>query len=187
MAKEIIDVVNENDEVIGQEDRDVVHQKGLTHRHVHVWLYNDKGQIVLQRRSKTAASQPGLLDPAAGGHVPAGMDVVEAALMELKEETGIRAQPGDLKLFKKYKVHSEEPNRNIVNDVFNIEFGYKYNSDIAALKSEAKYGEETGIGFELWNIDDILNLNDESLRARFVKSLLSENNLEMLRDLKNSI
>ena len=44
---EVFDVVNENDEVVGEATRGEVHQNpDLIHRAVHIWLLNDKGEIL---------------------------------------------------------------------------------------------------------------------------------------------
>ncbi len=36
MKEEQLEIINENDEVIGLESRKVVHQKGLLHREIHI-------------------------------------------------------------------------------------------------------------------------------------------------------
>src|SRR6266446_2861813 len=51
MNDEIFDVVNESDEVIGQERRSEVHRLGLQHRAVHVLVFNARGEVFLQKRS----------------------------------------------------------------------------------------------------------------------------------------
>ena len=51
MTEEIFDVVNERDEVIGQQPRSEVHRLGLMHRAVHVLVFNAAGQVFLQKRS----------------------------------------------------------------------------------------------------------------------------------------
>ena len=43
MSEEIFDVVNERDEVIGQQPRGEVHRLGLMHRAVHVLVFNAAG------------------------------------------------------------------------------------------------------------------------------------------------
>lgn len=49
LMSEILDVVNDNDEVIGQAERDRVHSEGLVCRLVYVCFYTAKGEIILQR------------------------------------------------------------------------------------------------------------------------------------------
>ena len=45
MSEEIFNVVNERDEVVGQNTRREVHRLGLKHRAVHVLVFNAAGQV----------------------------------------------------------------------------------------------------------------------------------------------
>ena len=74
MSEEIFDVVNERDEVIGQQPRSEVHRLGLMHRAVHVLVFNAAGQVFLQKRSMKKDRQPGLWDSSASGHMDTGED-----------------------------------------------------------------------------------------------------------------
>lgn len=89
MADELLDVVNDNDEVIGQEMRSVVHQQGLQHRGVHVFLFNEQGEMLIQKRSADRANSPSLLDCSVSEHVKAGESYLEAAIRGMKEEMGL--------------------------------------------------------------------------------------------------
>ena len=44
-------IVDENDEVIGSEDKEIAFQKGLIRRIVRIFVFNSKGELFLQRRS----------------------------------------------------------------------------------------------------------------------------------------
>ena len=48
-GSEIFDVVGENDEVLRQERRDVVHREKLFHRSVHIFVFNSQGQALIQK------------------------------------------------------------------------------------------------------------------------------------------
>ena len=87
--EDIFDVVNEDDQVIGQEPRSVVHAKGLRHRAAHVMVFNAAGEIFLQLRSKTKDNNPGVWDSSCSGHVDAGESYAVAAERELMEEIGL--------------------------------------------------------------------------------------------------
>ncbi len=89
MADELLDVVNDEDEVIGQEMRSTVHQKGLQHRGVHVFLFSDDGKMLIQKRSADRASSPSMLDCSVSEHVKAGEGYLEAAMRGMKEEMGV--------------------------------------------------------------------------------------------------
>ncbi len=88
-AEEWFDVVNERDEVIGRELRRIVHGKGLWHRAVHVLVFNQAGQIFLQKRSMLKDLSPGLWDSSCSGHLDSGEDYDTAAVRELGEEIGL--------------------------------------------------------------------------------------------------
>lgn len=89
MADELLDIVNDNDEVTGQAIRSVVHQQGLQHRGVHVFLFNEQGEMLIQKRSADRANSPSLLDCSVSEHVKAGEGYLEAAMRGLKEEMGV--------------------------------------------------------------------------------------------------
>jgi isopentenyldiphosphate isomerase len=100
MSREIFDVVNERDEVIGQQERSEVHRLGLMHRSVHVLMFNAAGQVFLQKRSMTKDRQPGLWDSSSSGHVDAGEDYDACAVRELGEEIGLKLDAAPQRLFK---------------------------------------------------------------------------------------
>ena len=84
---EKIDVVDGNDNVVGESTREEAHAKGLLHRIVHVIIRNSKGEILLQKRSKNDGI--GNWDASVGGHVDTGESYEQAAKREMMEEVGI--------------------------------------------------------------------------------------------------
>jgi len=100
MKEERFDVVNERDEVIGQQPRREVHRLGLMHRAVHVLVFNAAGQVFLQKRSMKKDRQPGLWDSSTSGHVDGGEDYDACAVRELDEEIGLRLDTTPQRLFK---------------------------------------------------------------------------------------
>ena len=100
MSEEIFDIVNDADEVIGRERRAEAHRLGLKHRAAHILVYNGRGEVFLQKRSRTKDTFPGAWDSSASGHVDCGEDYDACALRELGEELGLQpAQPLE-RLFK---------------------------------------------------------------------------------------
>ena len=89
MTEELLDIVDDNDHVIGQESRTIVHQRGLQHRGVHVFLFTDDGKMLIQKRSADRAASPSLLDCSISEHVKAGEDYHDAAIRGMKEELGV--------------------------------------------------------------------------------------------------
>jgi len=96
MQDELFDIVDEQDQVIGQEFRSVVHELGLWHRGAHVLLFTQDHKMIVQQRSKTKSQSPLALDCSVSEHVIAGETYLEATIRGLKEElglTGINIEP----------------------------------------------------------------------------------------------
>ncbi|HSH95401.1 MAG TPA: NUDIX domain-containing protein [Roseimicrobium sp.] len=100
MSEDIFDVVNERDEVVGRERRSIVHRDKLLHRAVHIFVFNSRGEIFLQKRSMSKDSSPGLWDSSSSGHVDSGEDYDQSAVRELKEEIGLVVNTIPTRLFK---------------------------------------------------------------------------------------
>jgi len=91
---ELFDIVDEHDQVIGQAVRAEVHRRKLWHRAVHAWVFNEKGQVFLQKRSLLKDMAPGLWDSSCSGHLDAGEGYDTAIVRELGEEIGVQlAEP----------------------------------------------------------------------------------------------
>jgi isopentenyldiphosphate isomerase len=94
MDDEILEVVNEQGEVLRLAPRSEIHgNPSLIHRVVHVLVFNEKGELLLQKRSLKKDVAPGRWDTSVGGHVNPGESLIEAAKREMKEELGIDSEP----------------------------------------------------------------------------------------------
>lgn len=89
---EMMDVVNDNDEVVGKASKKEIYQRNLMHRIVQVLVFNSKGEIFLQKRANTVVYKPGYYTGSACGHVISGETYFQAAKRELEEELGIKAE-----------------------------------------------------------------------------------------------
>jgi isopentenyl-diphosphate delta-isomerase type 1 len=88
---ELFDVVDAEDRVIGQERRSRVHARKLAHRAVHVFVFNSRGQLLVQRRSASKDEFPLTYTSSASGHVGATETYEDCAPRELSEEIGLEA------------------------------------------------------------------------------------------------
>ena len=88
-SQELLDVVDADDRVIGVMTRAEIHRQGLMHRAIHVLVFNQSGEMFLQKRSMNKDNNPGLWDSSAAGHVDSGEDYLQCAVRELSEELGI--------------------------------------------------------------------------------------------------
>lgn len=100
MREEIFDVVNERDEVIGRERRSEIHRRGLRHRAVHVLVFNSRGELFLQKRSRAKDCFPGCWDSSAAGHLESGESYDACAVREVREELGLELHSVPKRLFK---------------------------------------------------------------------------------------
>src|SRR3989344_3867087 len=88
---EYIDIVNDNNEVIGSATQEEIYNKKLNHRIVHIFVIHPiSNKIYFQKRSETKSFLPGYYCTSAGGHVQAGETYEKAAKRELFEEIGIQ-------------------------------------------------------------------------------------------------
>jgi isopentenyldiphosphate isomerase len=102
---EILDIVSENDDVIGQDTRVAVHEQHAIHRGVHLFIVNNKGELLVQQRASDKEYYPGYFDASVGAQVISGETYEEAARREAREELGIEL--GELVEIAKYKSFSE--------------------------------------------------------------------------------
>ncbi|MEW2397712.1 NUDIX domain-containing protein [Streptomyces sp. NPDC046862] len=99
-ADEILDIVDENDRVIGQSPRGEAYARGLRHRCAFIHVRDAEGRIFVHRRTPTKLVFPSLYDMWVGGVVGAGESYDDAALREAEEELGVSGLPRPAHLFK---------------------------------------------------------------------------------------
>jgi len=76
----------------GVVDKDVAHREGIWHANIHVWILDRDGRVLLQQRSPSKATSPGLWDISAAGHIRPGED----GRREVEEELGVRVRADQL-------------------------------------------------------------------------------------------
>jgi isopentenyl-diphosphate Delta-isomerase len=114
VAEEYLDVVDENNRVIGREARSVIHRTGLWHRGVHIFLFTPDRKLLVQERSLQQLS-PNMLDCSVSEHLKTGEDYPDAAKRGLREELGIESIL--LKQVLQFKMNYG-PNDNIISALY---------------------------------------------------------------------
>ncbi len=89
MMEEQVILVDKKDNVIGKAGKLEAHQKGLLHRALSVFIFNSKGEILLQQRAPHKYHTPFLWSNTACSHPRINELVKHAAERRLKEEMGI--------------------------------------------------------------------------------------------------
>ncbi|WP_202819124.1 NUDIX domain-containing protein [Actinosynnema sp. ALI-1.44] len=99
-ADEVLDIVDEHDQVVGQAPRKDVYARKLRHRCVFVLASDAGGRVFVHRRTAQKLVFPSLYDMFVGGVVGAGESYDEAALREAEEELGVSGLAAPVPLFK---------------------------------------------------------------------------------------
>lgn len=139
---ELLEIVDENDCVIGTRSRADIHTLGLRHREVHVWFVTLQNEIIFQRRSATKDTFPNLLSASVGGHVEIGQTYEQAAIREIEEETGVTITTGQLHPLVKLRIESIDDNGK-KNNPFRQIFWVRYQGRVKDLCIE----QQDGAGF----------------------------------------
>lgn len=94
--EEILDLVDNDDNVIGTISRQEVYAQGIkNYRCVHAFIQNSEGQLWIPRRVGSKKLYPNALDFSVAGHVEAGETYEEALVKEAKEEVRLELVPND--------------------------------------------------------------------------------------------
>lgn len=99
-AEEIIDIVDEQDRVVGRARRAEAYARGLRHRAAFVLVRDGADRIFVHRRTAHKLVFPSLYDCFVGGVLGAGESYDEAALREAEEELGVSGLPQPEPLFR---------------------------------------------------------------------------------------
>jgi isopentenyldiphosphate isomerase len=89
---EMVDIVDENDNVIGRTTWDEAVKNNLLRRSVRIFILNSKGEMLLQKKSKKVKIHPDIWTSSASGSVISEKNYEETAQKELIEETGIETK-----------------------------------------------------------------------------------------------
>ncbi len=163
--KEIIDVVDKKDNVVGKARIDNAHYKGFRHRVSAVWIFNNKDEILLQKRANRMQIAPGKWDHSAAGHLKTGTGYAHAAKRELKEEIGVNCALKKVLKFENKSVKEGHGRKNIDDQIFTLFFG-KCNGGFKTDKKEVELVKF----FPVKNVDMMIKKNPEQFCRSFVKA-----------------
>jgi 8-oxo-dGTP pyrophosphatase MutT (NUDIX family) len=138
----MLEIVDDNDAVIGVRSRDEIHTLGLRHREVHLWLVTPGNEIIFQRRSSTKDTFPNLMDATVGGHVEAGQTYEQAAVAEAEEEAGLLITPSQLRPLAKLANDATDEHLGKRNLTFRQTYWMPFAGSLDDLRVEA--GEAMG-------------------------------------------
>ena len=125
MERNIIVAVNEQDEEIGLFDKLKVHKDGILHRAVSVFIFNNEGEWLIQRRAEQKYHSASLWSNTACSHPIKGEATLASAERRLVEEMGLELSLEKLFSFQ-YK--AEFNNGLIENELDHVFVGYTQES-----------------------------------------------------------
>lgn len=112
--REWFEIVDEDNRIIGMASRAQVHgNPALIHRTAHIVIFNQAGNILLQKRSQNKDIQPGKWDTAVGGHLMPGESFEDAARRETGEELGIKTEKLPLIYLFDLKIRNDIESENV--------------------------------------------------------------------------
>ncbi|HKZ36594.1 MAG TPA: isopentenyl-diphosphate Delta-isomerase [Chryseolinea sp.] len=115
-------LVDAKDNVIGTMEKLEAHRKGVLHRAFSILIFNSKGEVLLQKRSKNKYHSGGLWTNACCSHPMPHESMSEATRKRLKHEMGIDLQPQFAYKFV-YKKHLD---KDLIEHEFDHVFIGKY-------------------------------------------------------------
>lgn len=124
---EYIDIVTKEGKPTGKTElKSVIHQKGYYHHTAHLWLYTDKGDILLSQRSAKKTICPLMWDVSVAGHIDAGETPVQGIIRETQEEIGLTISETELNKIGVFECFQSYEN-GIVDNEFHNTFIAKLN------------------------------------------------------------
>ena len=102
--EEMLDTFDIHGNFLGVKPRSFCHSEnpGVYHKPVWIWIVNDKGEILVQKRALTKKKSPGKWDMPSAGHIDAGESPIEGGVRETEEELGIKCKPEDFIFLKEF-------------------------------------------------------------------------------------
>jgi isopentenyl-diphosphate delta-isomerase len=116
---DLLIVVDEDDRAVGHLDKRACHDgEGVLHRAFSVFIFNRRGELLLQRRADEKRLWPGFWSNSCCSHPRRGERLEEAAARRLEEELGIAAELVYLYTFRYHARYSDAGSEREVCSVF---------------------------------------------------------------------
>lgn len=155
--EEMLPIVDEKGKVVGKAGREECHTPPLIrHPVIHLHVFNEAGELFLQKRSRHKKVEPGKWDIAVGGHIGYGEDIALSLEREAFEEIGIKEYEAEL--LHTYLWSTE------VDEEFVYMYKTVYNGPFSLCETELEDGR-------FWSVDEIKKNVDSGI---FTPNLIYE-------------
>ena len=120
---ELVQLVDEQNNPIGTVPKDSVHTTDTPlHRGFSVFVFNNKGELLVTKRASTKKTFPNVWTNTACGHPAPGESAVDAAKRRLKNELGLDVS--DIKEVSPYRYRFADANGIVENEICPVLVGY---------------------------------------------------------------
>ena len=134
MSEDNVILVDKNDNQVGLMPKLEAHQKGVLHRAFSIFIFNNKYELLLQKRAYSKYHSGGLWTNTCCSHPRENEDILDAANRRLIEEMGIETS-----LRKVYEfTYKAELDNDLIEHEFDHVFYGVYNEDPSINKDEAE-------------------------------------------------
>ncbi len=111
---EYLDLVDENDNIVGKKKRSEVYAENLSNfRVVNVFVINSKGEIWIPRRTANKRIFPLCLDMSMGGHIESGEIYEDTLKLETQEELNIDTDKTQVRFLGHLSPHKDGVSANM--------------------------------------------------------------------------
>ena len=163
--EEKVVLVNDKDEILGLMEKMQAHENGILHRAFSVFLFNSKGEMLLQKRASQKYNSPNQWTNACCSHPRIDETYLEAAKRRLNEELGINCELEE----KFHFVYKADVGQNLWEHELDHVFVGNYDSEIQLNTEEV--AEVRYISME--DLDQEMKQNPE-LFTEWFKIILKE-------------
>lgn len=105
--EELLILVDENDKELGEMEKLSMHQQGLLHRAFSIFVFNSKGEFLIQQRADEKYHSAGLWSNTCCSHPRKGESTVYGCNRRLEEEMGLKCDL-EFKFSFTYKIQLED-------------------------------------------------------------------------------
>ena len=140
-------LVDENDRATGWEEKMKAHQEGKLHRAFSVFIFNSKGELMIQKRAANKYHSPGLWTNTCCSHPAPGEKTEEAAHRRLNEEMGFDCELKNQGSF----IYRKQFSNGLIEHELDHVFTGHYDADPTINQREA----------DSWKWVDLLQLKQE--------------------------
>jgi len=139
-------LVDEQDNALGLMEKIEAHEKGVLHRAFSVFIFNDKKEMLLQKRAEEKYHSPGLWTNACCSHPRDGETILQAATRRLDEEMGFQCEVNEVFNF----IYKADLDKNMIeHELDHVVVGY-YQGDI-------EMNPEEVMDYKYISMEDLVN------------------------------